>query len=62
MKPDNYSYSQLSTFLYCGKQYQLSRLLGVRGGPTTWLVVGNAMHSAIEQMNRDHWERTRSNG
>ena len=61
MKPDNYSFSQVNSWLHCPKQYQLSRLLGAPQTPSVWLAAGTALHEAIEQVNREHHERKKSN-
>lgn len=61
MKPDNYSFSQVNSWLHCPKQYQLSRLLNAPQTPSVWLAAGTALHEAIEQVNREHHERKKAN-
>lgn len=53
-KPAHMSNSQLSSWLRCGKSYQLSRILGAPSKPATWLVAGTALHEAIYQVNLSH--------
>jgi hypothetical protein len=58
--PDNYSFSQVNSWLHCPKQYQLSRLLWAPQTPSVWLAAGTALHDAIETINRAHHERNKS--
>lgn len=51
-KPDQFSHSQINSWLRCGKAYQLERLIGAPTPPAVYLVVGNAMHTAIEEINK----------
>lgn len=50
--PEHFSHSQITSWLRCGKSYQLSRLVGVPEKPAVYLVTGNAMHTVIENFNR----------
>jgi len=56
----HYSYSQMNSWLHCPKQYELSRLVHAPQTPSVWLAAGNALHQAIEVINRQHHERKRS--
>lgn len=60
MIPDNYSFSQVNSWLYCPKQYQLTRLLSAPQTPSVWLAAGTALHDAIESINREHHERKKN--
>lgn len=53
---EHLSWSQINSFLSCGKAYQFSRLLQYPEQPSVWLAAGSAIHTAIEQINRTHWE------
>lgn len=50
--PEHFSHSQITSWLRCGKSYQLSRLIGAPEKPAVYLVTGNAMHTVIEDINR----------
>lgn len=50
--PEHFSHSQITSWLRCGKAYQLSRLVQAPEKPAVYLVSGNAMHSVIESINR----------
>lgn len=50
--PEHFSHSQITSWLRCGKSYQLSRLIGAPEKPAVYLVTGNAMHAVIEDINR----------
>lgn len=54
--PEHFSHSQITSWLRCGKAYQLSRLIGVPERPAVYLVTGNAMHSVIEEINREFFK------
>ena len=60
MIPDNYSFSQVNSWLHCPKQYQLSRLLQAPQTPSVGLAAGTALHDAIETINRQHHEQRKS--
>jgi hypothetical protein len=49
-KPQHYSHSQVSSWLRCGKAYELERIVRVPRAPAVYLVTGNALHSAIERL------------
>lgn len=42
------SFSQFTSWLKCGKAYQLERVLEAPAMPAWYLVGGSAVHSAIE--------------
>ncbi|MGK5530891.1 PD-(D/E)XK nuclease family protein [Streptomyces sp. URMC 129] len=42
------SYSSQSTWLKCGKSYELGRIQGVKGPPAWWNIGGNAVHATLE--------------
>ena len=50
--PAHVSYSQLSSWLRCGKAYELERVLKVPVTPTWAQVAGNAVHEATERIDR----------
>lgn len=50
--PAHRSYSQLSTFSRCQRQYFLSKIAQVPEHPAVYLVAGSAIHSMIEHINR----------
>jgi len=43
------SFSQFSTWIRCGKAYQLERILEAPQTPAWWFVGGSAFHSAAEK-------------
>jgi ATP-dependent helicase/DNAse subunit B len=47
--PEHISYSALSTYLTCGYQYYLGRLLGKEEQPSVWSAGGKAFHKATEK-------------
>lgn len=61
--PAHVSYSQLSSWLRCGKAYELERVIHVPGVAPTWAqVAGSAVHTGSERMDcgditpvRDLW-------
>lgn len=57
--PAHVSYSQLSSWVRCGKAYELERVLHVPSSPTWAQVAGNAVHTATEQMDRGDAGSTR---
>lgn len=57
LKPDQFSHSQISSWMRCGKQYYLERIVGYRHAPAVYLATGNAMHEVIEELNRKHFAR-----
>lgn len=54
-KPTYVSYSQLSSWLKCGKQYELRRIVEVEETPSWALVGGSAVHSATEALDLARW-------
>ena len=52
---DHLSWSQLSTWLYCGKQYELARIRGLKETPSVWLAAGVAVHKVCEQIALDYY-------
>lgn len=52
--PEHISYSALSTYLTCGYQYYLGRLLGKEEQPSVWSAGGKAFHLATEKWDRDN--------
>jgi hypothetical protein len=48
------SYSQLTSFTRCAKQYQLQREQQAPEDPTVWLPAGKAIHAVIEKINLAH--------
>lgn len=46
--PEHISYSALNTYLTCGYQYYLGRLLNLPETPSVWSVGGSAFHKAAE--------------
>jgi ATP-dependent helicase/DNAse subunit B len=46
--PEHISYSAFTTFIDCGYQYYLTRLLQVEEAPSVWSVGGSAFHRATE--------------
>ena len=45
------SYSQLTSWTSCGKQYELTRIHHAPERPSWWLIGGKAFHAAIEFLN-----------
>ena len=52
--PEHMSYSAFSTYLTCGYQYYLGRLLEKQEEPSVWSVGGSAFHLACETYDRDN--------
>lgn len=52
--PEHISYSALSTWLTCGYQYYLGRLLGKEEAPSVWSVGGTAFHRATEKWDMEN--------
>jgi len=55
--PAHRSYSQMSTFYKCAHQYYLSKIAQVPEVPAVYLVAGTAVHTAIEKINHQHYEK-----
>jgi ATP-dependent helicase/DNAse subunit B len=51
--PEHISYSAFSTYLTCGYQYYLGRLLQKQEEPSVWSVGGSAFHLATELYDRE---------
>ena len=54
--PEHVSYSAFSTYVDCGYQYYLGRLLQVPEAPSVWSVGGSAFHTATELWDLEHAE------
>lgn len=54
--PDYASYSQLTTFASCGKQYQLGRIFKLPEKPAWYLCGGTAVHTASEEYDQREGE------
>ena len=52
--PEHISYSAFSTYLTCGHQYYLGRLLEKHEEPSVWSVGGSAFHLATEMYDREN--------
>jgi len=50
--PEHISYSAFTTFVDCGYQYYLTRLLSVPEQPSVWSVGGSAFHKATEEYDK----------
>jgi ATP-dependent helicase/DNAse subunit B len=46
--PEHISYSAVTTYIDCGYQYYLGRLLQKKEEPSVWSVGGSAFHRATE--------------
>lgn len=47
------SYSAFTTYLTCGYQYYLGRLLNKQEEPSVWSVGGSAFHLACENYDKE---------
>jgi ATP-dependent helicase/DNAse subunit B len=52
--PGHRSYSQLSQFARCQRQYYLAKIAQVPEKPAVYLVAGNAIHTILERINWAH--------
>lgn len=52
--PEHISYSALTTYIDCGYQYYLGRLLEIPELPAVWSVGGSAFHLATERWDREN--------
>jgi hypothetical protein len=52
------SFSQFTSWLRCGKAYQLSRVLQAPEDPSWWLVGGKAFHAAAETFLKREFDLT----
>jgi hypothetical protein len=43
------SYSSFSSWMRCGKSWQLEREIGIPSEPAWWFIGGSAFHSAAEK-------------
>lgn len=50
------SYSSFTSFLSCGKAWELSRIAKVEETPAWYLAGGKAIHSVTEAYDRARWE------
>ena len=50
--PAHISYSAFTTYLTCGYQYYLGRLMLLKEKPSVWSVGGSAFHLAAENYDR----------
>ena len=50
--PEHGSYSSITTYLACGWQYYLSKVLKLEEEPAVWFVGGNSFHRATEAYDR----------
>lgn len=53
------SYSQFTSYLQCGKAYQLRRLFDVPEVPAWYLAGGSAVHAVTEAYDKALWEAGR---
>lgn len=51
--PAHRSYSQLSQFMRCQRQYYLAKIAQVPEHPAVYLAAGSAVHSMIEHVNHE---------
>lgn len=52
------SYSSFTSWLSCGKAWQLSRLVEVKEQPAWWFAGGKAVHTASEVYDHKRFEET----
>jgi ATP-dependent helicase/DNAse subunit B len=52
--PEHLSYSAFTTYLTCGYQYYLGRLLNKQESPSVWSVGGSAFHLACENYDKEN--------
>ena len=52
--PEHISYSAFTTYLTCGHQYYLGRLLGKQEEPSVWSVGGTSFHLACENYDKEN--------
>lgn len=60
--PAHRSFSQLTTYQRCPLQYYLSKVAQVPEKPAVYLVAGSAVHSMIEILNHDIYQRLQGVG
>lgn len=49
------SHSSISSYLYCGKAYELEKIQKVPTAPAWWLLGGSAVHKATENLDNGTW-------
>jgi len=54
--PEHVSYSAFTTFIDCGYQYYLGRLLELPEEPAVWSVGGSAFHLATEMWDKENYD------
>ena len=52
--PAHISYSAFTTYVSCGYQYYLGRLLNKQEEPSVWSVGGTAFHLACENYDKEN--------
>lgn len=52
--PGHISYSAFTTYLSCGYQYYLGRLLELPEEPSVWSAGGRAFHAATEEWDKNN--------
>ena len=55
-EPKHLSFSTISTYRMCGKQFQLSKVMQLEQRPGLAGIGGNAVHTATEQIDALIWE------
>jgi len=61
--PEHISYSAITTFIDCGYQYYLGRLLQKQEEPSVWSVGGSAFHLACENYDKENlWAKCNNYG
>jgi len=50
--PEHVSYSAITTYIDCGYQYYLGRLLQLPEEPSVWSTGGSAFHRATEEYDK----------
>jgi hypothetical protein len=56
--PEHTSYSSITTWLSCGWQYFLSRIVKVNEKPAIWNLGGSAVHLASANYDLQRWEQS----
>ena len=52
--PEHISYSAFNTYVTCGYQYYLSRLLKIEDKDSIWSIGGRAFHEATEMWDKQN--------
>jgi putative RecB family exonuclease len=55
--PEHISYSAFTTYVSCGYQYYLGRLLNKQEEPSVWSVGGTAFHLAAERFDLEEFNK-----